>query len=53
MVSDHFKKAMQKNKYKLNVGILINLKHKKTTKAATSNWSTSSGVKFTRSGLQN
>ena len=53
MVSDHFKKSDAKEQVQLNVGILINLKHKKTTKAATSNWSTSSGVKFTRSGLQN
>ena len=46
-----FKKAMQKNKYKLNVGIAINLIHKKTKKAAMSKLVVSSGEKFTRSCL--
>ena len=41
MESDYFKKAMKKYKYKLNVGIAINLIRKKTKKAAMSklNWS--------------
>ena len=54
MESGYFKKAMQKNKYKLNVGIAINLIHKKTKKGKKQlrvNWSASRGVKFTRSGL--
>ena len=41
-------------KYKLTVGIPINLIHKKTKKGKKQlrvNWSASSGVKFTRSGL--
>ena len=46
-----FKKAMQNYKYKLNVGIPINLIHKKTKKQLRVNWSASSGVKSTRSGL--
>ena len=46
-----FKKAMQKNKYKLNVGIAINLIHKKTKKATMSKLVVSSGEKFTRSCL--
>ena len=36
----------------VNVGIPINLLHKKTKKAATSKLVASSGMKFTRSGLQ-
>ena len=51
MESGYFKKAMQKNKYKLNVGIAINLIHKKTKKAAMSKLVVSSGEKFTRSCL--
>ena len=51
MESDYFKKAMQKYKYKLNVGIAINLIHKKTKKAAMSKLVASSGEEFTRSGL--
>ena len=42
---------MQKYKYKLNVGIAMNLIHKKTKKAAMSKLVTSSGEVFTRTGL--
>lgn len=51
MESDYFKKAMKKYKYKLNVGIAINLIRKKTKKAAMSKLVASSGEEFTRSGL--
>lgn len=51
MESGYFKKAMQKYKYKLNVGIAINLIHKKKKKAAMRKLVASSGEKFTRTGL--